>query len=200
MHLDRRGKQDPNDGVRCLDKCARCRKAKYGRDCGGERASYEDDDTEPLVVRGKFLMVSGANISCSCERSPQGFSPYCHLGDGLLDLVLVRHTSMFNNLRLLLTMTSKTKKLVRSLLFVKSTCRFAQKENVPFSLNFFFSFCQSELPFVEIYRTKEFRFTANGQNETNGGEIAPAISSEMMRRSKWNCDGEVLLDTNIIVE
>uniref|UniRef100_A0A8W7PUG7 DAGKc domain-containing protein n=1 Tax=Anopheles coluzzii TaxID=1518534 RepID=A0A8W7PUG7_ANOCL len=169
VHLDRRGKQDPNDGVRCLDKCARCRKAKYGRDCGGERASYEDDDTEPLVVRGKFLMVSGANISCSCERSPQGFSPYCHLGDGLLDLVLVRHTSMFNNLRLLLTMTSKTKKL-------------------------------SELPFVEIYRTKEFRFTANGQSETNGGEIAPAISSEMMRRSKWNCDGEVLLDTNIIVE
>uniref|UniRef100_A0A182JXQ6 uS12 prolyl 3-hydroxylase n=1 Tax=Anopheles christyi TaxID=43041 RepID=A0A182JXQ6_9DIPT len=169
VHLDRRGKQDPNDGVRCLDKCNRCKKAQLGRDSGVERASFDDDDTEPLVVRGKFLMVSGANISCSCERSPQGFSPYCHLGDGLLDLVLVRHTSMFNNLRLLLTMTSKTKKL-------------------------------SELPFVEIYRTKEFRFTANGQSESSGGEIAPAISSEAMRRSKWNCDGEVLLDTNIIVE
>uniref|UniRef100_A0A182SMG3 DAGKc domain-containing protein n=1 Tax=Anopheles maculatus TaxID=74869 RepID=A0A182SMG3_9DIPT len=168
VHLDRRGKQDPNDGVRCLDKCNRCKKALCGQG-GSENGGCEENDTEPLVVRGKFLMVSGANISCSCERSPQGFSPFCHLGDGLLDLVLVRHTSMFNNLRLLLTMTSKTKKL-------------------------------SELPFVEIYRTKEFRFTANGQGEMNGGEIAPAISSEMMRRSKWNCDGEVLLDTNIVVD
>ncbi|XP_035902299.1 ceramide kinase [Anopheles stephensi] len=173
VHLDRRGKQDPNDGVRCLDQCSRCKKALCSSQVGSE-AGAEPDDTEPLVVRGKFLMVSGANISCSCERSPQGFSPFCHLGDGLLDLVLVRHTSMLNNLRLLLTMTSKTKKL-------------------------------SELPFVEVYRTKEFRFTANGQQQqqgdTNGGEVAPALSSEMLkRRSKWNCDGEVLLDTNIIVE
>uniref|UniRef100_A0A182NZD5 Uncharacterized protein n=1 Tax=Anopheles epiroticus TaxID=199890 RepID=A0A182NZD5_9DIPT len=171
VHLDRGGKQDPNDGVRCLDKCSRCKKAQYGRENGDVgRASFDGDDIEPLVVRGKFLMVSGANISCSCERSPQGFSPFCHLGDGQLDLVLVRHTSMFNNLRLLLTMTSKTKKL-------------------------------SELPFVEIYRTKEFRFTAKGQTERqNGSEIAPAISSQAGRRSKWNCDGEVLLETNIIVE
>ncbi|XP_049284413.1 ceramide kinase [Anopheles funestus] len=169
VQLDRRGKQDPNDGIRCLDKCNRCKKAFRGQGSEDGGTSFEDTDTEPLVVRGKFLMVSGANISCSCERSPQGFSPYCHLGDGLLDLVLVRHTSMFNNLRLLLTMTSKTKKL-------------------------------SELPFVEIYRTKEFRFMANRQTELNGGEVAPAISSETMRRSKWNCDGEVLLNTNIVVE
>uniref|UniRef100_A0A182NLH8 uS12 prolyl 3-hydroxylase n=1 Tax=Anopheles dirus TaxID=7168 RepID=A0A182NLH8_9DIPT len=172
VQLDRRGKQDPNDGVRCVDKCNRCRKALFDAGCGA--SSFEEDDTEPVVVRGKFLMVSGANISCSCERSPQGFSPYCHLGDGLLDLVLVRHTSMFNNLRLLLTMTSKTKKL-------------------------------SELPFVEVYRTKEFRFTTGGQQQvpdTNGGEVTPAISpsGEPVRRSKWNCDGEVLLETNIVVE
>uniref|UniRef100_A0A182QPW5 DAGKc domain-containing protein n=1 Tax=Anopheles farauti TaxID=69004 RepID=A0A182QPW5_9DIPT len=168
VHLDRRGKQDPNDGVRCVDKCNRCRKALI--DAGGGASSYDEADTEPVVVRGKFLMVSGANISCSCERSPQGFSPFCHLGDGLLDLVLVRHTSMFNNLRLLLTMSSKSKKL-------------------------------SELPFVEIYRTKEFRFTTGQQHvpDANGGEVTPAISSSE-RRSKWNCDGEVLLETNIVVE
>ncbi|XP_053681245.1 ceramide kinase [Anopheles nili] len=165
VHLDRCGKQDPNDGVRCIDKCSRCQKALLA---GNGNGGFEETDTEPLVVRGKFLMVSGANISCSCERSPQGFSPYCHLGDGLLDLVLVRHTSMFNNLRLLLTMTSKTKKL-------------------------------SELPFVEIYRTKEFRFVANGQTDANS-EAVPAVSTGRMRRSKWNCDGEVLVDTNILVE
>uniref|UniRef100_A0A182JL95 Uncharacterized protein n=1 Tax=Anopheles atroparvus TaxID=41427 RepID=A0A182JL95_ANOAO len=160
VQFDRRGKQDPNDGVRCVDKCQRCQKALW--DGGTEETS----DRESLVVRGKFLMVNGANISCACLRSPQGFSPYCHLGDGLLDLVIVRHTSLFNNLRLLLTMTSKTKKI-------------------------------SDLPFVEIYRTREFRFTTN---VTPGAETTPVINSSSNQHSKWNCDGEVLLETNIIVE
>uniref|UniRef100_A0AAG5D3A8 DAGKc domain-containing protein n=1 Tax=Anopheles atroparvus TaxID=41427 RepID=A0AAG5D3A8_ANOAO len=160
VQFDRRGKQDPNDGVWCVDKCQRCQKALW--DGGTEETS----DQESLVVRGKFLMVNGANISCACLRSPQGFSPYCHLGDGLLDLVIVRHTSLFNNLRLLLTMTSKTKKI-------------------------------SDLPFVEIYRTREFRFTTN---VTPGAETTPVINSSSNQHSKWNCDGEVLLETNIIVE
>lgn len=51
------------------------------------------------TVQGKFFMVSGANISCACTRSPKGIAPYCHLGDGKVNLVLVRHTSVINNLR-----------------------------------------------------------------------------------------------------
>lgn len=53
------------------------------------------------VLRGTFFMVNGANLSCACERSPNGFSRFGHIGDGRLDLVLVRHTAMLNNLRLL---------------------------------------------------------------------------------------------------
>lgn len=51
------------------------------------------------IVRGEFFMISGANITCACTRSPNGISRYCHLGDGHLDLVLVRKTSLINNIR-----------------------------------------------------------------------------------------------------
>lgn len=58
-------------------------------------------------------MVNGANVSCACSRSPMGFSPHCHIGDGCVDVILVRHTSLFNNIRLLLRLSSKRKTLVR---------------------------------------------------------------------------------------
>lgn len=66
------------------------------------------------TINGKFFMVNGANISCACPRSPNGFSKYCHLCDGYIDLILVRHTSFFNNIRFLLAMSSRNCKIVSS--------------------------------------------------------------------------------------
>lgn len=99
-------RNNPHDGVRCMENCQRC------QDASTKSANPIDCDTQEVTVSGKFLMVNGANISCACSRSPQGFNPYCHLGDGYLDLILVRHTSFFNNIRLLMAMSSKTKKIV----------------------------------------------------------------------------------------
>lgn len=191
-------KNNPHDGVRCLENCQRCQLASAKQ--GGAAI---DCDTEEQTVRGKFLMVNGANISCACHRSPQGFNPSCHLGDGYLDLIFVRHTSLFNNIRLLLAMSSKTKKI-------------------------------SDLPFVEIYRTKQFTFNnfaatthshgqghensaidedlnqtasttasntpkANG-SDTNGSVPKQIVAFNKKLLSKWNCDGEILLDTNVTVK
>lgn len=64
------------------------------------------------TINGKFFMVNGANISCACPRSPNGFSKYCHLCDGYIDLILVRHTSFLNNLRFLMAMSSRNYKIV----------------------------------------------------------------------------------------
>jgi len=64
------------------------------------------------TIRGKFFMVSGANLSCSCPRSPNGIAPFCHVGNGCADIVLVKRTNLFNNLRLLLRLSSSTKTLV----------------------------------------------------------------------------------------
>lgn len=54
------------------------------------------------IIRGNFFMICGANITCACSRSPNGISRYSHLGDGCLDLILVRKTSLLNNVRFLL--------------------------------------------------------------------------------------------------
>jgi ceramide kinase len=66
-------------------------------------------------------MVSGANVSCACSRSPNGISPFCHLGDGCVDVLIIKHTNMLNNLRLLLRLSSKAKNVVRDL-----TCKHPQ--------------------------------------------------------------------------
>ena len=66
-------------------------------------------------MRGKFFMVNGANVSCACSKSPMGFSPHCHIGDGCVDVILVRHTSLINNIRMLLRLSSKDKSVVSDL-------------------------------------------------------------------------------------
>lgn len=71
-----------------------------------------DDGHYVKTINGKFFMVNGANISCACPRSPNGFSKYCHLCDGYVDLILVRHTTFLNNLRFLLAMSSRNCKIV----------------------------------------------------------------------------------------
>lgn len=77
--------------------------------------NVDDDNRTMKTINGKFFMVNGANISCACPRSPNGFSKYCHLCDGYIDLILVRHTTFFNNIRFLLAMSSRNCKIVSSM-------------------------------------------------------------------------------------
>lgn len=51
------------------------------------------------IIKGKFFMISGSNISCACTRSPNGIAKYCHSGDGFIHVVLVRKTRLLNNLK-----------------------------------------------------------------------------------------------------
>lgn len=125
--------------TKCMEKCEAC---------GTSGDNTVKMDIQWKTLEGKFFMISGANISCACTRSPNGIAPYSHLGDGNLHLVVVRHTSMINNLRLLLRISSKKQGF----------------EN---------------LPFVEVYRAREFCFRAIDD------------------QSLWNCDGEVQHQTDI---
>ncbi|XP_012258476.2 ceramide kinase [Athalia rosae] len=157
----------PASSTKCTENCTRCIEHTRNNDCDKEIARW-------LTVRGKFFMVNGANVSCACDRSPMGFSPHCHVGDGCVDLILIRHTSFFNNIRVLLRLSSKNKNLY-------------------------------DLPFVEVYRAREFTFqplpsvinipsdTADQINRSNGS----ARSSLPRGNSVWNCDGEVIGDSRV---
>lgn len=97
----------PAASTRCMKNCSRCQRHIH-------KNIPDKDITKWLTVRGKFFMVNGANLSCACSRSPQGFSPHCHIGDGCVDVILVRHTSLINNIRMLLRLSSKNKTLVKN--------------------------------------------------------------------------------------
>lgn len=64
------------------------------------------------TIRGKFLAINAASMSCACPRSPKGLSPAAHLADGTTDLILVRKCSRFDFLRHLLRHTSKDDQVI----------------------------------------------------------------------------------------
>lgn len=92
----------PATGPKCYKNCFKC---------GDESDKIEKPASDWKTVRGRFFMVNGLNISCACAKAPNGFSPFCHIGDGCLDVVLIRHTSLINILRLLLRVSSKTRNM-----------------------------------------------------------------------------------------
>lgn len=146
----------PAASTKCLQNCNRCI----------QHMNQEIPDKEIsrwLTVRGKFFMVNGANLSCACSRSPMGFSPHCHVGDGCVDVIIIRHTSLINNIRMILRLSSKVKNLY-------------------------------DLPFVEVYRAREFTFKAmpSSHYSENGNSIS--LNSGL---SVWNCDGEVIQVPNV---
>ncbi|CAO1421308.1 unnamed protein product [Diamesa hyperborea] len=162
---------DPNNGLKCCENCSICSASQDIK----EKFDPEMEREIWHKVRGKFFMVNGANISCACARSPLGMSPYCHIGDGYVDVIVVRHGSLLNNLKLLLKLSSSNGKI-------------------------------ADLPFVEIYRTKKFHFKSlNGDgssldlNASVTDSTQPIPLNAAKTHSSWNCDGEVLHETDLVV-
>lgn len=153
---------DANEKTKCCENCATC-------------SADGDSESKPCEekfkrVTGKFFMVNGANISCACKRSPSGFSPYAHLGDGYIDVIVVRHGSLWKNLKLLMTLSSANGDVAK-------------------------------LPFVEFYRTRKFYIKAvNSSSDRSLTDSTQTISIASNKNcSVWNCDGEILLDTDVMV-
>lgn len=70
------------------------------------------------AIRGKFIAINAASMSCACPRSPKGLSPSAHLADGTTDLILVRKCSRLDFLKHLLRHTNKEDQVrVKELVF-----------------------------------------------------------------------------------
>lgn len=155
---------DASDKIKCYEKCSTC----SANDA--ELKPSGDGNEKYKRVSGKFFMVNGANISCACSRSPSGMSPYAHLGDGYVDVIVVRHGSLWKNLKLLLTLSSADGEI-------------------------------ASLPFVELYRTRKFYIKA--LNSSSDGSLTDSTQPIPLTPNKynsvWNCDGEILQETNVMV-
>lgn len=120
-------------GPECLEKCPICETEKKPSQIqtnqptvlkNNKKSNVENSGNDTIhektenssqyvkTINGKFFMVNGANISCKCPRSPNGISKFGHTCDGYIDLVLVRKTSFWNNLRFLLAMSNRNCKIV----------------------------------------------------------------------------------------
>ena len=58
--------------------------------------------------KGKFIAICSFTMSCICTLTPAGASPYCHLGDGTTDLMLVQECSRYKFLKHLMRVADKT--------------------------------------------------------------------------------------------
>ncbi|XP_068169854.1 ceramide kinase-like isoform X3 [Antennarius striatus] len=177
----------PRDAAKCRSGCVVCHhNGQLLSDGAGRYEVNEASECEGdswRTIRGKFLAINAASMSCACPRSPKGLSPAAHLADGTTDLILVRKCSRFDFLRHLLRHTSKDDQFDLTFVEVHRVRRFC----------FTPRHCQSdsdlELDLRENGKRQIFRQFCRDY-PTCG--CAPAYSS-------WNCDGEILTHTAIDV-
>ncbi|RXN00714.1 Ceramide kinase [Acipenser ruthenus] len=166
----------PRDSSRCRSGCYVCQHRvkdispiKWGE--GGD-VSENEFEGEWKVIKGKFLAINAASMSCACPRSPKGLSPAAHLADGTTDIILVRKCSRLNFLRHLLRHTSKDDQFDLTFVEVYRVKKF----------KFTPKHCDSELSDIRDVRENAF------------GQICrdhPSCDCTPVN-SNWNCDGEIL--------
>ena len=166
---------------RCLNRCPTCDGVSEmidkedNENADKDEAKLENkimkgisfqEEGSTTTIEGKFISVTGAVTSCMSPKSPKGITPSAHLGDGNIDLIVVNKTSRLNYLRYLI------------------------RTNMPTP-----HFSPFQLPFVNVYRVKEFTFSPSvehgvGYNEEES--IKNPNTGKEEKTSVWNCDGEII--------
>ncbi|RWS29322.1 ceramide kinase-like protein [Leptotrombidium deliense] len=92
----------PKDSDVCTSNCPMCAKSaartKYAKEITS-RPTIEDEGTACVQIRGRFLGINAATMTCRCGMSKDGISPAAHLGNGCTDLIVVTKCSRANYLR-----------------------------------------------------------------------------------------------------
>ncbi|XP_029009857.1 ceramide kinase-like isoform X2 [Betta splendens] len=178
----------PRDTARCRSGCVVCQ--RNGQLLSERAERYETDEgpdgeteREWRTIRGKFLAINAASMSCACPRSPKGLSPAAHLADGTTDLILVRKCSRFDFLRHLLRHTSKDDQFDMTFVEVHRVRRF----------RFAPRHCQSDSDLeLDLQENGKRQIFSQICRDHPACGCAPSYSS-------WNCDGEILTHTAIDV-
>uniref|UniRef100_A0A3B5AFP5 Ceramide kinase-like n=1 Tax=Stegastes partitus TaxID=144197 RepID=A0A3B5AFP5_9TELE len=173
----------PRDAARCQSGCVVCHSNKESKIFLFGGVFVPESDGEWRTIRGKFLAINAASMSCACPRSPKGLSPAAHLADGTTDLILVRKCSRFDFLRHLLRHTSKDDQFDLTFVEVHRVRRF----------RFTPRHCQSDSELeLDLQENGKHQIFSQICRDHPACGCAPAYSS-------WNCDGEILTHTAIDV-
>ncbi|XP_052778575.1 ceramide kinase-like [Mya arenaria] len=194
----------PTDEVKCYTGCDTCSQAGEGTSgmsrnssgveftAGGELtpidecsisdkslsvSEYSTSDPNWRTVVGKFVAVNSVTMSCSCDLSPPGMSPYCHLGDGCLDLILVSDCSRLDFLK-----------------FLMRTAKGEERHN----LDFIQMYRVKEFTFRPLTEDEDLESLASTEDLTTHRKRVK-LKRQTSKTSVWNCDGEVIDQAKISV-
>ncbi|XP_065067029.1 ceramide kinase-like [Rhopilema esculentum] len=169
---------DPLKRQRCLAGCTRCAEKDVNK--------TDSSSNSWKTVKGQFISVIGANITCKCAKSLDGISPYAHLGDGLFDLILIRKTSRMQYLRHML--------------------RIANRGDL-FGFDFIDVFRVKEFKFRPVNSVSDdlANFSQDLSDNQNGELVQSTSGSAESRNSRnresvWNIDGELVEQANLHVK
>ncbi|KAK5849202.1 hypothetical protein PBY51_008862 [Eleginops maclovinus] len=168
---------DPRDKLQCRSGCSVCQSKPSSKDTQWEMSEEKektDKDGCWRTIRGKFIAINAASMSCACPRSPKGLSPSAHLADGTTDLILVRKCSRLDFLTHLIRHTNKEDQFDHSFVEVHRVRKFCfqPRQNEMLSLE----------DLTETPQKTGFRPICSAQTSYNYNTS----------RSSWNCDGEIL--------
>ncbi|XP_035528790.1 ceramide kinase [Morone saxatilis] len=170
----------PRDKLQCRSGCCVCQQKPSSKDSKQWEMSEEKEKSDKdgssgwSVIRGRFIAINAASMSCACPRSPKGLSPSAHLADGTTDLILVRKCSRLDFLRHLLRHTNKEDQFDHSFVEVHrvSKFRFQPRHHELVSLE----------DLNESPKKTGFSPICSAQTTCNYSTA----------HSSWNCDGEIL--------
>ncbi|XP_076008156.1 ceramide kinase [Genypterus blacodes] len=167
----------PRDKQQCRSGCHVCQHKHKHHEVSEEKAKLDNgtyDSNGWCVIRGKFIAINAANMSCACPRSPKGLSPSAHLADGTTDLILVRKCSRLDFFRHLLRHTNKDDQFDHSFVEVHRVRKF-----------------HFQPKHEETTSLEELSETGK---KTTFSPIcsSPSTCSYAVAHSNWNCDGEIL--------
>lgn len=134
---------DPAGTDRCRAGCEVCHTAPGDIPLQVLNTSDVNVENKPywLGIQGHFLSVSCALMANRCARSTAGVAPTAHLGNGLMDVVLVSQCSRRNFLRFLVALANS------------ETCS-------PF-----------KFPFVHCFRASCFEFVPKTPDSSDDGTV-----------------------------
>ncbi|XP_029318010.1 ceramide kinase [Cottoperca gobio] len=163
---------DPRDKLQCRSGCPICQHKPSSKDVQCEMSEKKEKSDEDVsggwrAIRGRFIAINAASMSCACPRSPQGLSPSAHLADGTTDLILVRKCSRLDFFRHLLRHTNKEDQFDHSFVEVHRVRKFRFQPQ------------QHELVSLEDLSVSPISSAQTTYNYSTS-------------HSRWSCDGEIL--------
>ncbi|XP_067860999.1 ceramide kinase isoform X2 [Heptranchias perlo] len=165
---------NPRDQSPCRAGCLICQYSGEQMKVPQKEREFKFVDEEQgqwKVIKGKFLAINSANMSCACPKSPKGLSPAAHLADGTIDLILVRKCSRLSFLRHLIRHTNNDDQFDLSFVEVYRVKKF----------KFTPKYCDEDSDIQDVGKNHFGQFCRDH----------PTCNCAQLN-SNWNCDGEII--------